>query len=172
MDNYCLTRKYVHVLIIVLIDAVLDRALSNFICSNPCVCWLFCKNKRYIPRNRMATISQTSVVLRWLLRWRTKSYLTWLIFETYVSVYYCQISNIKCTIVGNKIANHTDAVGATSVGVVQTSSLFTTSHLHSPLILEFWLYIMTTNLFPCHHCQSHISQLKIALRSISTTRPL
>ena len=39
---------------------------------------------------------------------------------------YCQISNIRCTLVGNKIGDHSDVVGASPVGPAPTTSSFST----------------------------------------------
>ena len=39
---------------------------------------------------------------------------------------YRQTSNISCTLVGNKIVDHLDVVGASPVGVAPTASSFTT----------------------------------------------
>ena len=38
---------------------------------------------------------------------------------------YCQISNIRCTLVGNKIVDHSDVVGALSVGAAPTTGVYT-----------------------------------------------
>ena len=43
-------------------------------------------------------------------------------------MYYQQTSNISCSIVGNKIVDHTDAVGATLVGAAPTTSSFSIKH--------------------------------------------
>ena len=40
--------------------------------------------------------------------------------------YYRQVSNIRRTLVGNKIVDHSDAVGASPVGVAPTASSFST----------------------------------------------
>ena len=42
---------------------------------------------------------------------------------------YSQNSNISHTLVGNKIIDHSDAVGASPVGAVPTTSSFSTQHL-------------------------------------------
>ena len=39
---------------------------------------------------------------------------------------YRQVSNIRCTLVANKIVDHSDAVGASPVGAAPTTSLFST----------------------------------------------
>ena len=39
---------------------------------------------------------------------------------------YRQVSNIKCTLVGNKIVNHSDVVGAVPVGAAPTATSFST----------------------------------------------
>ena len=44
---------------------------------------------------------------------------------------YRKTSNIKRTLVGNKIVNHSDVVGASPVGAAPTTSSFSTSHLAS-----------------------------------------
>ena len=44
---------------------------------------------------------------------------------------YRQPSNIRCTLVVNKIVNHSDVVGASPVAAAPTTSLFSTSHLAS-----------------------------------------
>ena len=40
--------------------------------------------------------------------------------------YYLQVSNISCTLVGNKIVEHSDVVGASPVGDAPTTSSFST----------------------------------------------
>ena len=44
---------------------------------------------------------------------------------------YRQVSNIRCTLVGNWIVDHSDVVGASSVGVAPTTSSFSTWHMAS-----------------------------------------
>ena len=44
---------------------------------------------------------------------------------------YCQISNIKHTLVGNKIVDHSDVVGASPVAATPTTSSFSNQHLAS-----------------------------------------
>ena len=44
---------------------------------------------------------------------------------------YCEISNIRHTLVGNKSINHSDVVGALPVSDAPTTSSFLTSHLAS-----------------------------------------
>ena len=39
---------------------------------------------------------------------------------------YCQTSNISHTLVGNKIADHVDVIGASPVGAAPTTSSFST----------------------------------------------
>ena len=39
---------------------------------------------------------------------------------------YRQVSNIRCTLVGNNIVDHSDVVGASPVGAAPTTSLFST----------------------------------------------
>ena len=39
---------------------------------------------------------------------------------------YCKTSNIRCTLIGNKIVNHSDVVGASPVGAAPTASSFST----------------------------------------------
>ena len=45
--------------------------------------------------------------------------------------YYRQVSNIRCTMLGNKIVDHSDVVGASPVGAAPTTSSFSTQHLAS-----------------------------------------
>ena len=42
------------------------------------------------------------------------------------NITYHQISNIRCTLVGNKIVDHSDVVGASPVGAAPTPSSFST----------------------------------------------
>ena len=42
------------------------------------------------------------------------------------SIDYCQVSNIRRTLVGNKIVDHSDVVGASPVGAAPTTSSFST----------------------------------------------
>ena len=44
---------------------------------------------------------------------------------------YCQVSNISRSLVGNKIVDHSDVVGASPVGTAPTTSSFSTYHLAS-----------------------------------------
>ena len=44
---------------------------------------------------------------------------------------YRQVSNIRRTLVGNKIVDHSDVVGASPVGAAPTTSSFSTKHLAS-----------------------------------------
>ena len=44
--------------------------------------------------------------------------------EPMVTEIYCQTSNIRHTLVGNKIADHSDVVGASPVGAAPTTSSF------------------------------------------------
>ena len=44
---------------------------------------------------------------------------------------YRQVSNIRRTLVGNKMVDHSDVVGASPVGAAQTTSSFSTQHLAS-----------------------------------------
>ena len=46
-------------------------------------------------------------------------------------VIYRKISTIRCTLVGNKIVDHSDVVGASPVGAAPTTSSFSTQHLAS-----------------------------------------
>ena len=39
---------------------------------------------------------------------------------------YCEISNMRCTLVSNKIVDHLDVIGASPVSVDPTTSSFTT----------------------------------------------
>ena len=45
--------------------------------------------------------------------------------------YYRKTSNIRRTLVGNKIVDHSDVVGASPDGAAPTTSSFSTSHLAS-----------------------------------------
>ena len=47
------------------------------------------------------------------------------------SIDYRQVSNIRRTLVGNKIVDHSDVVGAAPVGAAPTTSSFSTLHLAS-----------------------------------------
>ena len=44
---------------------------------------------------------------------------------------YRQVSNIRRILVGNKIVDHSDVVGASPVGAAPTTSSFSTEHLAS-----------------------------------------
>ena len=44
---------------------------------------------------------------------------------------YCQVSNIRRTLVGNEIVDHSDVVGASPVGAAPTTSSFLTEHMAS-----------------------------------------
>ena len=51
--------------------------------------------------------------------------------ESSSSSIYRKISNIRRTLVGNKIVDHSDVVGASPVGAAPTTSSFSTWHLAS-----------------------------------------
>ena len=44
---------------------------------------------------------------------------------------YQHTSNIWCTVVGNKIVDHSDVVGASPIGAAPTTSSFSTQHMAS-----------------------------------------
>ena len=81
------------------------------------------------------TIYKSSSIIRegglqspvWLLRHRMKI-IHWLLgrFEWKFTNKYRQVSNIKRTLVGNKIDDHSDVVGASPVGAAPTTSSFST----------------------------------------------
>ena len=49
----------------------------------------------------------------------------------YLYLHYRQVSNISLTLLGNKIVDHSDVVGASPVGAAPTTSSFLTQHLAS-----------------------------------------
>ena len=51
--------------------------------------------------------------------------------KKYVNLDYRKVSNIRRTLVGNKIVDHSDVVGASPVGAAPTTSSFSTQHLAS-----------------------------------------
>ena len=51
-------------------------------------------------------------------------------YQTHFSEYR-QTSNISCTLVGNKVVDHSDVVGASPVGAAPTTPSFSTKHLAS-----------------------------------------
>ena len=51
----------------------------------------------------------------------TDAYMCW-----WAAMSYRQVSNIKYTLVGNKIVDHSDVVGAAPVGAAPTTSSFST----------------------------------------------
>ena len=59
--------------------------------------------------------------------------LAWMIDIIWMIGYnkYNETSNISCTLVGNKIVDHSDVVGALPVGTAPTTSSFSTLHLAS-----------------------------------------
>ena len=48
------------------------------------------------------------------------------LFHQYGNDYYRQVSNIRRTLVSNKIVDHSDVVGASPVGAAPTTSSFST----------------------------------------------
>ena len=46
--------------------------------------------------------------------------------KTFVQLMYRKVSNIRCTLVGNKIVDDSDVVGAPPVGAAPTTSSFST----------------------------------------------
>ena len=96
-------------------------------------------------------------ILHWI--WTTMEH--WLIKQVQPDTDYRQIFNIRCTLTGNKIVDHSDVVGASPVGAAPTTSSFSTptpefKRLHKDncktrqetfklcdlvhLILEIWQY--------------------------------
>ena len=53
------------------------------------------------------------------------------VFTELSHYYYRQVSNISRTLVGNKIVDHSDVVGASPVGAAPTTSSFSTEHMAS-----------------------------------------
>ena len=49
-----------------------------------------------------------------------------MIYVTHIIQDYRQVSNIRHTLVGNEIVDHSDVVGASPVGVAPTTSSFST----------------------------------------------
>ena len=49
-----------------------------------------------------------------------------MILDQYLFIIYTQTSNISPTLVGNKVFDHWDVVGASPVGAVPTTSSFST----------------------------------------------
>ena len=47
----------------------------------------------------------------------------------YSNKHYCQVSNMRRTLVGNKIVDHSDVVGASPIDAAQTTSSFSTPGL-------------------------------------------
>ena len=45
---------------------------------------------------------------------------------TLMNIHYCQVSNIRRTLVGNNIVDHSDVVGASPIGAAPTTSSFST----------------------------------------------
>ena len=68
---------------------------------------------------------QTYVYLYTNIHWRTHSH-----WYSYISYIY-QISNIRRTLAGNKIVDHSNVVGASPGSSAPTTSSFTTQHLVS-----------------------------------------
>ena len=66
-----------------------------------------------------------------ILTWRGANMTSQLIIEYLVKVIYRKISNIRPTLVGNKIVDNSDVVGASPVGAAPTTSSFSTQHLAS-----------------------------------------
>ena len=56
----------------------------------------------------------------------TSPWYQWVHFLGKMDHRYCQISNIGCTLVGNKFVHHSDVVGASPVGAAPTTSSFST----------------------------------------------
>ena len=50
----------------------------------------------------------------------------WVKSILYVPLQYCQTSNISHALIGKKIADHSDVVGASPVGTAPTTSSFST----------------------------------------------
>ena len=52
--------------------------------------------------------------------------LVWCFVQSCIYVYYRQISNLRHTLIGNKIVDHSDVVDASPVGAAPTTSSFST----------------------------------------------
>ena len=59
--------------------------------------------------------------IKTLMNWHELNDLSWNDYHTY-----CKTSNIRRTLVGNKIVDHSDVVGASPVGAAPTTSSFLT----------------------------------------------
>ena len=79
-------------------------------------------------------ITSTSVDLSWYISetlWHLPEVMLQEIIMIPITKTYRQVSNIRHTIVGNSIADHSDVVGATPVGAAPIASSFSTEHLAS-----------------------------------------
>ena len=64
--------------------------------------------------------------MKWVLSWQEISHDT-----RFQNNQYCKTSNISRTLIGNKIVDNSDVVGALPVGAAPTTSSFSTQHLAS-----------------------------------------
>ena len=74
---------------------------------------------------------------------------------------YRQVSNIRCTLVGNEIVDHSDVVGASPVGAAPTTSSFST--LTHGLIGQRQLQDETKNIYVLEFGASYIRDLTVCL---------
>ena len=94
----------------------------------------FTDTKTTLRHCQSANTSTSMILINVLLESKQNGYTS----ETngYISKRKCDItyhktSNIKGTLIGNKIVEHSDAVGASPVGAASTTSSFSTQHLAS-----------------------------------------
>ena len=66
--------------------------------------------------------SHLIAIVKWLMKWFTGLHN----FDIFTFQNCCQTFNIWCTLVGNKIVDHSDVVGASPVGAAPTTSSFST----------------------------------------------
>ena len=73
--------------------------------------------------SKISTSLDTGVTLNWLLSYINQLYavLSIQMCMSPVTFDYCQTSNIRCTLVGNKLVDHSDVVGAMLVGAAPTT---------------------------------------------------
>ena len=65
-----------------------------------------------------------AVLLDYKILWDLRKII--LMFDDYETYMYRQISNMRRSIVGNKIVDHSDVVGVSPVGAAPTTSSFST----------------------------------------------
>ena len=115
----------IHILIIIMLTKLLKqciRKMSIAVCSLKVMpsSWRLASRTRRQNDGNLAGLDLN------VCKYACNHCLEWKMITQPKEISYRQVSNIRCTLVGNKIVDHSDVVGAPPVGAAPTTSSFST----------------------------------------------